>query len=70
MAHARGFAAQAKKFERAVRRDVPETQVEWEMPLTMRKDGEAAGRAMLRAPGYKPKRFYVFAKPNGDWYTV
>ena len=68
--HARGFAKQAAEFQRMVHRDVPEAKIDWEMPLTLRPDGEAAGRAMVTAKGYKPKRYIIYATPRGHWYTL
>jgi hypothetical protein len=67
MKHAKGFTTQAKEFERMVRRDHPEAVISWELPLTMRKDGDAAGRAMVTKDGYKPKRYMVYATPRGHW---
>jgi hypothetical protein len=67
MKHAKGFTTQAREFERMVHRDHPDAVIAWEMPLTMRKDGDAAGRAMVTKAGYKPKRYMVFATPRGHW---
>ena len=69
--HAKGFAVQAKEFERKVRQTAPEDcSIVWELPLTIRDDGDAAGRAVVSAKGYKTKRYLVFATPRGHWYTL
>lgn len=68
--HARGFAKQAAEFQRMVKRNHPDANIQWEMPLTMRPDGDAAGRAMVTKEGYKPKRYIIYASPRGHWYTL
>lgn len=65
--HAKGFTKCATEFQRMVHRDYPDAEITWEMPLTLRKDGDAAGRAIVKKVGYKAKRYMLFATPLGHW---
>ena len=70
MKHAKGFTIQAQEFERLVHRNHPDAVIAWEMPLTIRPDGNAAGRAVVKKTGHKAKLYTVVAELGGHWYSI